>query len=147
MTLIRWKPTRSANALQEEMNRVFDSFFNYPMRRSENVSGWMPDVDVIEDKDGIKFMVDLPGMEKDDIKVSVENNTLTIKGERKGHKEEEDKNYHMIERTYGTFTRSFSLPSKVDGQKIKANYKNGVLSIDLPKVEEEKPKEIPINVA
>jgi HSP20 family protein len=148
MTLIRWRPTRNLDNIQDEVNRVFESFFNAPMRRrGEDVSGWYPDVDIIEDKDNIEVQVDLPGMEKDDIKVSVEDNILTIKGERKALKEEKDKNYHQVERTYGTFTRSFSLPTTVDGSKIKANYKNGVLKIDLPKSEAVKPKEIPISVS
>jgi HSP20 family protein len=116
-------------------------------RRGEDVGGWYPDVDIVESKDNIEVQVDLPGMEKDDIKVSVEDSILTIKGERKAMKEEKDKNYHQIERTYGTFTRSFSLPTSVEGQKIKANYKNGVLKIDLPKAEAVKPKEIPIDVS
>lgn len=148
MTLIRWRPTRNLESVQDEVNRVFESFFNAPMRRrGEDVGGWYPDVDIVESKDNIEVQVDLPGMEKDDIKVSVEDSILTIKGERKAMKEEKDKNYHQIERTYGTFTRSFSLPTSVEGQKIKANYKNGVLKIDLPKAEAVKPKEIPIDVS
>ncbi len=147
MTLIRWKPVRSLDNMQDEVSRVFDSFFDaraYAGRSSDR--GWDPDVDIVEDKDKVLVTVDLPGIEKDDIKVSVEENILTIKGERKAEKEEKDKNYHRVERVYGSFCRSFSLPSKVDGQKIKASYKNGVLSIDLPKAEELKPKEIPINI-
>ena len=148
MTLIRWRPMRNLETVQDEVNRVFESFFSTPMRRQgEEISKWLPDVDVIEDKDGIEVHVDLPGMEKEDIKVSVEDNVLTIRGERKAVKEEKDKNYHQVERTYGKFTRSFSLPTQVDGEKIKANYKNGVLKIDLPKAETVKPKEIPISVA
>ncbi|HEQ99743.1 MAG TPA: Hsp20/alpha crystallin family protein [candidate division Zixibacteria bacterium] len=148
MTLIRWRPSRNLESIQDEVNRVFESFFNTPMRRrAEDVGGWYPDVDIVEDKDNIEVQVDLPGMEKDDIKVSVEDSVLTIKGERKGMREEKDKNYHQIERTYGTFTRSFSLPTTVEGEKIKASYKNGVLKIDLPKAEAVKPKEIPISVS
>ena len=147
MTLIRWRPMRGLENVQDEVNRVFDSFFDIrPFARRSEESGWYPEVDMIEDKDKVMVNVDLPGMKKEDIKVSVQDNTLTIKGERKAEKEEKDKNYHRVERLYGTFCRSFSLPGKVDGQKIKANYKNGVLSIDLPKAEEVKPKEIPIDV-
>jgi len=147
MTLIRWKPVRSLDNIQDEVGRVFDSFFDSGRFAHANAgSGWEPDVDIVEDKDMVSVKVDLPGIEKDDIKVSVEENILTIKGERKSEKEEQDKNYHRVERIYGSFCRSFSLPSMVDSQSIKANYKNGVLSIDLPKAEEVKPKEIPINV-
>jgi len=147
MTLIRWNPVRSLDNIQDEVSRVFDSFFDaraYAGRSADR--GWDPDVDIVEDKDKVLVKIDLPGIEKDDIKVSVEENILTIKGERKDEKEEQDKSYHRVERVYGSFCRSFSLPSMVDAQSIKANYKNGVLSIDLPKAEEVKPKEIPINV-
>ncbi len=146
MTLIRWRPMRQMENIQDEVNRVFDSFFTTPMRRrGEDMGNWLPDVDIVEDKDRIDVQVDLPGMEKEDVKVSVEDNILTIKGERKSYTEEKDKTYHQIERTYGKFTRSFSLPSTVDGSKIKANYKNGVLKIELPKAEAVKPKEIPVS--
>jgi HSP20 family protein len=146
MTLIRWRPMRQMENIQDEVNRVFDSFFSTPMRRrGEDMGAWLPDVDIVEDKDRIDVQVDLPGMEKDDIKVSVEDNILTLKGERKSFKEEKEKTYHQVERTYGKFTRSFSLPSTVDGSKIKANYKNGVLKIELPKTEAVKPKEIPVS--
>lgn len=149
MTLVRWRPirpTRQMENFQDEMSRMFDSFFNAPMRRrGEDVSEWLPDVDIVEDKDKIDVQVDLPGMQKEDVKVSVEDDTLTIRGERKSFKEEKDKNYLQVERTYGKFTRSFSLPSTVDGSKIKANYKNGVLKIELPKSEAVKPKEIPVS--
>ena len=148
MTLIRWRPMRNLEALQDDINSAFASCFSAPMsRRSESISQWLPEVDVIEDKDNIEVHVDLPGMEKEDFKVSVEDNVLTIRGERKTVKEEKDKNYHQVERTFGKFTRSFTLPITVDGEKIKANYKNGVLKIDLPKAEAVKPKEIPISVA
>ena len=147
MTLIRWKPVRGLDNIQDEVSRVFDSFFDVrPFVRRGEDGGWYPEVDIVEDKDKVMVSVDLPGLEKDDIRVSVHDNTLTIKGERKAEKEEKDKNFHRVERAFGSFCRSFTLPSEVDGQKIKANYKNGVLSIDLPKAEEVKPKEIPINV-
>lgn len=145
MTLIRWRPYRSMESVQDEVNKVFDSFFGTPaMSGREDV--WTPDVDIIEDKDSITVNVDIPGMKKDDIKVSVHDQSLTIRGERRYEKEDKDKNYHRTERMYGAFSRTFSLPSTVEGDKIKANYKDGVLKIELPKVEEVKPKEIPISV-
>lgn len=145
MTLIRWRPYRSMESVQDEVNKVFDSFFGTPaMQGREDV--WTPDVDIIEDKDSITVNVDIPGMKKDDIKVSVHDQSLTIRGERRYEKEDKDKNYHRTERMYGAFSRTFSLPSTVEGDKIKANYKDGVLKIELPKVEEVKPKEIPISV-
>ncbi|MBD3382843.1 MAG: Hsp20 family protein [candidate division Zixibacteria bacterium] len=145
MTLIRWRPYRSMESVQDEVNKVFDSFFGTPAM-SGREDAWTPDVDIIEDKDSITVNVDIPGMKKDDIKVSVHDQSLTIRGERRYEKEDKDKNYHRTERMYGAFSRTFSLPSTVEGDRIKANYKDGVLKIELPKVEEVKPKEIPISV-
>jgi len=150
MTLIRWRPlVRDMESVQEEVNRVFDSFFGPNVyRRGSEPSMWEPEVDISEDKDNLIVQVDLPGMEKDDIRVRVHDGMLTIAGERKLDREEKDgQSYYRRERTFGSFTRTFTLPTTVDGQKIKAAYKNGVLTIDLPKVEAAKPKEIPITVS
>lgn len=147
MTLIRWKPMRDVANMQDEMSKAFASVFgprSYYGSRTEDTGNWYPDVDIVEDNDKVAVSVDLPGMNKEDIKVRVEDSVLTIKGERKFEKEDKQKNYHHMERVYGSFCRTFSLPGSVAGDKIKANYKNGVLSIELPKVEEVKPKEIPI---
>jgi HSP20 family protein len=114
----------------------------------DETAGWLPPVDIVETKSELVVKADVPGLEKDNFKVSVENNVLTIKGEKKLEYNEEDKehNYHRMERTYGTFTRSFTLPNTVDTKRVKASYKNGVLEVSLPKAEESKPKEIEINV-
>jgi len=148
MTLIRWKPAKDMANMQNEMNQAFASIFGPRScyRRTEDTGNWNPDVDIVEDKDKVSVSVDLPGLDKEDIKVGVEDNVLTITGERKFEKEDEQKNYHHMERAYGSFSRTFSLPNTVAGDKIKANYKNGVLNIELPKVEEVKPKEIPISI-
>jgi HSP20 family protein len=148
MTTIRWQPMRGMDTVQNEMNQLFNSMFGSGSSRESRCEGcWQPEVDIIEDKDNFAVKLDIPGLEKEDIKVSVHENVLKVSGERKAEKEVEGKNYHRIERSSGAFSRSFSLPTAVDGQKIKANYKNGVLAIELPKVEEQKPKEIPISVA
>ena len=107
----------------------------------------MPATDLQETKDDVVVSVELPGMKKDEIKVTVQDNILTIRGEKKQEKEEKDTNYHRIERSYGFFTRSFSLPTTVKADQIKAAYDNGVLRVELPKAEEVKPKEIPIAVS
>jgi HSP20 family protein len=129
------------------MNRLFDDFFGRPLVKSEwTDSVWNPTVDVSEDKESVIIKAEMPGMKKEDVKISVQDNVLTLKGEKKQEKEEKDKNYHRIERSYGSFCRSFQLPTSVKTDKIKANYKDGVLSVTLPKTEEVKPKEIPISI-
>jgi len=129
------------------MNRLFDDFFGrLPMRTEGMERMWAPNVDVSETKDNIIVTAEIPGMTKDDIKVTFNENTLTLSGEKKQEKEEKDADYHRIERSYGSFTRSFDLPTTVQFDKIKANYKDGVLQVTMPKSEEVKPKEIPIAV-
>jgi HSP20 family protein len=147
MAIVRWRPFRDMVSIQDEMNRLFDDFFGRPLVKSEWTDGvWNPTVDVSEDKDSVIIKAEMPGMRKEDVKISVQDNVLTLKGEKKQEKEEKDKNYHRIERNYGSFCRSFQLPTSVKTDKIKANYKDGVLSVTLPKTEEVKPKEIPISI-
>jgi HSP20 family protein len=145
MAITRWRPVRDLVNLQDEMNRLFDGFFGRPMLAPDwGEREWNPSVDVSETGDKILITADLPGMTKDDVKISVRDHTLTLEGEKKRQKEEKGKNYHRLERSYGSFCRSFTLPAAVKADKIKATYKDGVLSVELPKVEEAKPKEIPI---
>ena len=145
MAIKRWRPFRDLVSVQDDMNRLFDDFFGrLPMRTEGMERMWAPNVDVSETKDNIIVTAEIPGMTKDDIKVTLNENTLTLSGEKKREKEA---NYHRIERSYGSFTRSFDLPTTVQFDKIKANYKDGVLQITLPKSEEVKPKEIPIAVS
>ncbi len=137
------EPFRELTTLQERLNRVFEDLL--PTRATAKESGeWMPAVDIYETKDAINIEVEAPGMKQEDIKINLENNTLTIYGERKFEKKEEGKNYYRMERAYGSFSRSFLLPDNVDVEGIKAKYKDGVLTISLPKRPESKPKEIPI---
>ncbi len=147
MAIVRWKPFRDMVSIQDEMNKLFDDFFGRPVARTDWTEGvWSPSVDVSEDKDNVVIKAEMPGMNKDDVKISIQDNVLTLKGEKRQEKEEKDKNYHRIERSYGSFCRSFQLPTSVKSDKIKANYKDGVLSVMLPKTEEVKPKEIPISI-
>lgn len=147
MAITRWRPFRDLLSIQDEMNRVFDDFFGRPMTRLEWAEGvWSPSVNVSETKDNVAIKAEMPGMNKDDVNLSIQDNVLTLKGEKKQEKEERDANYHRIERSYGSFCRSFTLPTSVETDKIKASYKNGVLNITLPKTEEVKPKEIPISI-
>jgi HSP20 family protein len=137
--------TRSTNPLIQA--RFFEPFFGrFNFLEDEAKSGtWAPPVDVAEEKDKILVKVEVPGMNESDLKVSFEDGLLTVTGERQFERKD-DRNYHRIERTYGSFTRTFSLPRTVDANSIAANYRDGILEIEIPKLEEAKPKQIQINV-
>lgn len=141
-----WRPFRELDRIRREMDRLWDSFFERRPARVEEVSEWFPSLDVSETDTDYIVKVEVPGIDPKDINISLMNNLLTIKGEKKQEKEEKDENYHLIERSYGSFTRSIRLPSQVQSDKINATYKNGVLKITLPKTEEAKKKEIKIQV-
>ncbi len=153
MSLIRWKPTRDLVSfpsdmvsLQREMNRVFDSFFNGADEPGLLTGTWVPAVDVAEGEDSYTVKVELPGVNRDDVKITLESNILTIRGEKKAENEVKEKNYHRTERSYGSFQRSFTLPTIVRNDKIDAVYKDGILTVTLPKAEEAKPKQIEVKV-
>lgn len=143
MNVVRWRPLRELNSMQREMNRVFDSFF----REGDDVSTstWYPTVDIKETTETVEIYAELPGINKEDIKIAIRDNTLSLSGEKKSVEEEKDTNYHRVERAYGTFSRSFALPAKINQAKISAVFTDGVLQITLPKAEEEKPRHIEIS--
>jgi HSP20 family protein len=141
--LTRWDPWRELGRLQEEAGRLFDDRLGY--REGESL-GWTPSVDIYEDEEGLSLRFELAGVEPKDVDIRFENGVLTIKGERKMEKEEKKDNYHRVELSYGSFNRSFSLPATLDPERIKAESKNGVLSIHLPKKPEAKPKSIQVKV-
>ena len=131
--------------LRSEMDRVFDDFFGLmPARREGSATMWSPSVDISETADNFVVRAELPGMKKDDIELEVENNVLSIRGERKFEKTDEGENYHFMERSYGSFYRSFTLPKNVDSETIGAEYKDGMLIVTIPKKEEVKPKKVEI---
>jgi HSP20 family protein len=134
--------------MRDEMNRLFDSFFSgMPERRRGLLEGeWAPSVDVAETDEEIVVTAELPGIKQEEVDISIADNVLTLKGEKKEEKEVKEKNYHRIERSYGSFQRSISLPTGVDAGKAKATYKDGILCVTVPKVEEAKPKQIKIDV-
>ncbi len=141
--LSKLEPFRELTTLQDRLNKVFEGLL--PTSTVSKEGGeWVPAVDVYEDKESVIIEVEAPGMKEEDLKVNLENNTLVISGERKFEKEEKDKNYYRMERSYGSFVRSFLLPDNVDATAIKAKYKDGVLKLTLPKKAESKPKSIPI---
>lgn len=144
--LTPWKPFEF-DRLRREMDRVWDSFFEgRPSRRTREEGEWLPSLDVSETKSDLVVKAELPGMEAKDIEISLNEGLLTIKGEKKQEREEKEEGYHLIERSYGTFTRSIRLPKDVQSDKINASFKNGVLKVVLPKSEEAKKKEIKIKV-
>ena len=148
MALIRWDPFREMSALQERMNRLFsDVRAQAPVRGEEIVQGaWIPAVDIFETNEAIVLKAELPGITAQDISVEVKDNTLTLKGEKKFEKEVKEENYHRVERSYGSFQRAFTLPGTIQQEKVKAKFKDGILEITLPKVEEAKPKQVKVDI-
>jgi HSP20 family protein len=145
--LTRWDPYRELNTLQDRMNRLFrDSVAAETQDQSLATSAFAPAVDVYEDEHNITLKLEVPGVDEKDINVNVENNTLTVHGERKFEKEEKEENFRRVERQYGSFTRSFTVPTTVDAEKVSANYDKGILKITLAKKAEAKPKQIKVNV-
>ena len=148
MTVIaRWDPFREFSTLQDRMNRLFRESYG-PEGRDESLttSQFAPPVDVYEDEHNVVLKVEVPGIDEKDIDVRVENNVVTVHGERKVEKEEKEENFRRVERQYGSFTRTFTLPSTVDAERIQADYDKGILKIVLPKKAEAKPKSIKVNV-
>ena len=148
MALIRWDPFREMSSLQERMNRLlFDYRTRTPFGEEEMAQGaWIPAVDIYETTDSIVLNVELPGVTKEDISLEVKDSTLTIRGEKKLEKDVSEENFHRMERTYGSFTRAFTLPSTVQQDKVKAKFRDGILEVRLPKAEEAKPKQIKVDV-
>ncbi len=150
MAITRWDPFRELNALQDRMTRLFqDSWAPLATRVGEEglaTPTFVPPVDIYEDEHSIVVKAEVPGIDPKDIDVRVENNTLTIRGERKLEHEEREENYHRVERRYGSFYRSFTLPNTIETENLTADYNNGVLEIRMPKRAEAKPKQIKINV-
>ena len=148
MAIVRWEPFRDLMTTQSEFDRLFREAFSPALGEGEvSTRTWAPPVDIYENGDNLVLKAELPGINPDDVEIRVEDNTLYLKGERKFEKEVKEQNYHRVERSYGTFTRTFSLPNSVDADKVAANYKDGVLTLTMPKKEEAKPKTIKINVS
>ncbi len=148
MAIVRWEPFRDLVTAQSEFDRLFREAFSPALGEGEvSTRTWAPPVDIYENGDNLVLKAELPGINPDDVEIRVEDNTLYLKGERKFEKEVKEQNYHRVERSYGTFTRTFSLPNSVDADKVAANYKDGVLTLTMPKKEEAKPKTIKINVS
>ena len=148
MAIVRWDPFQDLISLQERMNRLFEQTLDHSRGEREGmVAGtWAPAVDIYETPDSIVLQAELPGLSKDDIDIQVRDNVLTLKGERRSEKEVKEGNYLRVERAYGGFQRAFTLQAAVQADKIRAVFKDGVLDVSIPKVEEAKPKQIKIDV-
>ena len=145
MNLVTYDPFRELRSLQDDVNRLFSSSFTRGGSDNEMMRGaWSPSVDIYENKDQIVLEVELPGMKPEDVDISIENNLLTIHGERKFEKKDEQDNFHRVERSYGSFTRSFTLPPTVSSDNVDATFENGMLRLTLTKREEAKPRRIEI---
>ena len=147
MSVVRWDPFRNITTLQDRINRLFeDAFPRNPEMEDDLVCAWRPQVDIFENENGFVIHADLPGVEKQDVSVEVKENVLTISGERKEDGPAQESSYYRRERSYGTFQRSFSLRTMIAPDKIKASFKNGVLKVEIPRPEEEKPKQVAVSI-
>jgi HSP20 family protein len=146
MSITRWDPFQNLATLQDQVNRLFEAPLASRRAESSNLTAWAPAVDIYETENELVLKADLPDIDEKDLDVRVENNMLTIRGERKFEQKVKEDNYLRIERTYGSFSRSFGLPTTVNTEGIHAEYKNGVLTVQLPKRAESKPRQVKVNV-
>ena len=143
MTLVRWDPFRELTTLQNRMNRLFGDTLSHGTGEN-SFQTWVPAVDIFERGDDLVLRAELPGVDKDGLDLRVEGNVLTLHGERRRDDSVSEESYHRVERSYGSFTRSFTLPNTVDGTRIEANYRDGILEVVLPKAEDALPKRIEV---
>jgi len=147
MALVRWEPVRELNTIQGEINRLFNSFFDTPVSAGEGAGRrWLPAMDLVEAGDHYVLRADLPGLSEEDVKIEVEDDVLTVSGERKAEHEQRGEGYHRLERSYGSFSRSLTLPDGVDPETVQASFERGVLEVRIPKPEERKPRRVTIGV-
>jgi HSP20 family protein len=148
MALIRWEPSRELQTLQQEMNRLFGSFFDTPTGNGGSLAArqWIPAMDLVEEDEHYVLHADLPGVAEDDVKVELEDNVLTVSGERRSERNESREGYRRVERASGQFSRSLTLPEGVDPDKIEARIEKGVLELRIPKPEQRKPRRVAISV-
>src|SRR3954469_1034085 len=145
MTIVRWEPLRELSSLQNEMNRVFNTVFDTPVANGGN-RRWVPAMDLVETADDFVLRADLPGLSQEDVKIEVEDTVLTVSGERQAEHEAREEGFYRLERAFGTFSRSLTLPKGVNGEAVSAAFANGVLEIHIPKPEAAKPRRIEIAV-
>ena len=148
MTIVRWEPLRELSSLQNEMNRLFNTAFDAPTTPGNGAAmrRWVPAMDLLETTDHFVLRADLPGLTQDDVNIELEDSTLTVSGERKSEHEDKQEGYYRVERAFGSFSRSLTLPKGIDADAVTASFENGVLEIRVPKPEERKPRRISIAV-
>ena len=148
MAIVRWEPFRELATLQNEMNRLFNTAFDTPAGQGNGgtLRRWLPAMDLVETQDHFILRADLPGMSEEDVNVEVEDNVLTVSGERKAEHETAKEGYHRVERAFGSFSRSLTLPEGVDAEAVEASFDRGVLEVRIPKPEQRKPRKIAIGV-
>jgi HSP20 family protein len=146
MAITRWDPFQELASLQNRVNGLFQDYGRTGQDELTTTGSFVPAVDVYEDEHKVTLKLEIPGIKQEDVDVRLENNTLTVRGERNFEKEEKEENFHRIERRYGSFARSFTLPSTLDTENVQASYENGVLKIELAKRAEAKPKQIKVNI-
>lgn len=145
--IVRWAPFTSMTSLQDRINRIFDDVVrSKDVEDDMNLYTWKPAVDIYDDKDSLVITAELPGVDKKDVSVEIKDNIVSIKGERLKDKEINEENYYRKERSYGSFYRAFTLPSAVNSDKINAVFKDGMLKVEIPKSEEDKPKQVSVKV-
>ena len=147
MPIVRWRPLDDFQNLRKDMDRRFNRFYRSMAEDSEGACECYPMVDIEETKDDFVIYAELPGVSKDDVKINLADDTLTLSGEIKAPENKEERKFHRVERSYGKFQRSFYVPMHIQSDKVKATFKDGILTVKLPKKEEVKPKEISISVA
>ena len=151
VTLTRWNPATDSANMAQRMERMFDEMIGRGLWRSSEDrplrGSWVPAVNILEREDGIVITADLPGLKAEDVEVTIDNGVLTLKGERRLEEIAEGETYHRVERSYGTFERSFSIPNSVDTKKIEARFVNGEMTLTLPKRDESKPRSVKVKVA
>jgi HSP20 family protein len=145
-TVVRYQPFQGLSTLHDQVNRLFNETLFRGQVEDSAITTWAPSVDIYETPNELVVKADLPDVDEKDIDICVENNLLTLRGERKFDKNVSEDNYLRVERTYGAFSRSFSLPNTVNAEGIHAEYKNGVLTVNLPKREETKPRQVKVSV-
>jgi HSP20 family protein len=148
MAIVRWEPLRELSSLQNEMNRLFNTAFDAPATPGNGgaMRRWVPAMDLLETADHFVLRADLPGLTQDDVNIELEDSTLTVSGERKSEHEDKQEGYYRVERAFGSFSRSLTLPKGIDADAVTASFENGVLEIRVPKPEERKPRRISIAV-
>jgi len=146
MALVRWEPVRELSSLQNDMNRLFNTFFDTPTAGNGTVRRWIPAMDLVEAEDHFVLKADLPGLSEEDVHIDVEGDVLTVSGERKAEHEDKREGYVRVERSYGSFRRSLTLPEGVDAEAVSASFDRGVLEVSIPKPEQRKPRRVAIQV-